>query len=379
MLSCPLTKMHAAVTPMGFIQPCCRFKIGEHEEIFANIKETSILEGRQSEGFKAVGKALSENIFPKGCSSCKLEEENGILSMRQKALQKYTQTDNLTYIEFFLGNTCNMKCRSCNPLYSSRWEAEAEAIGFSLKNQSSINSTQLLKAMDVQHLERLKLLGGEPFYTKSFYEILNVLTDTQKVQGLTLEFSSNASIFPDSSVIDQLCQFREVQLSLSIDDIGQRAEFLRSGTEWKKVSQVLYRWLQFKSTAPNFDIGVHITVSAYNVLHLDSILLYLSNMGWKDITLMSIKDPTELSPLRIPLKKRSEAWSSMQEQLRYKLTPVLLERIEKIVLFPEELPEALFLSYNQKMDVFRGESLAQYMAESHPVVHFWNDATCANP
>ena len=94
---------------------------------------------------------------------------------------------------------------------------------------------------------------------------------------------------------------------------------------------------------------------------------------------MSIKDPTELSPLRIPLRKRQNAWGPMRKRLESVLAPALLAGLEKIVLFTEELPESNFLSYNQKMDAFRGESLAQYWAESAPVEHFWNDATYANP
>lgn len=379
MLACPLTKMHVAVTPMGFIQPCCRFKMAEHDEIFSNIEETTVLDGRKSDGFKAVERAFDAGVFPKGCSSCKIEEQNGIQSMRQKALLQNLPTEHLSYIEFFLGNTCNMKCRSCNPLYSSRWEGESHVIGFPLRNTLKVESAALLREMDVEHLERLKLLGGEPFYSKSFFEILYVLVETKRAPKLTLEISTNGSIFPQQSVIDQLLQFRKVQLSISIDDIGKRAEFLRSGTDWERVSQVLHQWFLFKETAKNFDIGVHITISAYNILHIDNILNYLSKMGWKDITVMAIKDPSELSPLRVPLSRRQVTWQKMNADLKTLISPLLHNRIEKILLTPAELPYEGFLHYNDKIDAFRGESVAQYFAETTPADLFWNDATCARP
>lgn len=356
--------MHLAVTPTGFIQPCCRFKIGEHSEHFSNIKDSSLTDGRMSDGFRAVENAFKNNSFPAGCSSCRIEEENGITSMRQNSIKKFSHLKELSSIEFYLGNTCNMKCRSCSPLYSSRWEQEGAHFGFPSFERPKVDSARMLKEMDIQNLKYLKLLGGEPFYINSFYEIIDTLVERGVAPSLTLDLSSNVSIFPEPAVIDQLRLFKGVQLSLSIDDIGKRAEYLRSGTNWRVVSQNLGKWFELQKSAANFDISVHITVSAYNVLHLDSIVLFLLRVGWSDITLMTIKDPTELSPLRIPFQKRQQAWARMQETLAAVVAPQLTQCIEKIVLFPKELPTEEFYAYNHKMDAFRGESLTA----------FWNDA-----
>lgn len=351
--------MHLAVSPTGFIQPCCRFKISGEDGLFLNIKDTSLERGRKAPGFLSAQNDFSKGLFPAGCSSCKIEEENGIQSMRQKAIEDSKAGDDLTSVEFYLGNACNMKCRSCSPLYSSRWEQEGVAMGLPKMEKPKVNVAQLLSSELSKNLTQLKLLGGEPFYIRSFYEIISNLVRDQVSSKITLELSSNVSLFPEQEVLEQLRTFQKVQLSLSIDDIEKRAEYLRSGTDWQIVSQNLSRWLEFVKVSPNFDVSVHITVSAYNVLHIDSVVLYLHKMGWRDLTIMSIKDPTELSPLRIPLEQRLQAWKRMDTVLK-DISPKLRRRIEKILSLPEELPIADFFAYSQKMDLFRGESLETY-------------------
>lgn len=374
MLSCPLLKNHLAVSPTGFIQPCCRFKISEHDEEFLNIKDSSLSQGRQSQGFKKSMEVFASGQFPKGCSSCQIEESQGIQSMRQKALANDSASSELRSVEFYLGNACNMKCRSCSPQYSSRWEKEGAALGWTSFEYPKVDVAAMLSTEETQQLQHLKLLGGEPFYIKSFYEIIKNLVDTNSAARMTLEVSSNVSVFPEPSVLEQLRQFKNVQLSLSIDDIGKRAEYLRSGTNWQKVSQNLRRWFEFSQSAKNFETSVHVTVSAYNVLHIDSIILYLYKMGWRDITIMTIKDPTALSPLRIPVAQRELAWERMAPLLTGTISRKLNENIKKILYWPEELDPEDFYVYSQKMDTLRGESLEKYWSNSLENTPLWYDA-----
>ena len=70
---------------------------------------------------------------PKGCQSCWQEEDAGKTSKRQNSIYKMKQslTDwtpnsepTLKFIDFKLGNVCNLKCRICGSWSSSKWAQE---------------------------------------------------------------------------------------------------------------------------------------------------------------------------------------------------------------------------------------------------------------
>ena len=70
---------------------------------------------------------------PDGCQSCWQEEDAGKTSKRQnsiykmnKSLQNWTPNSepSLKFIDFKLGNVCNLKCRICGSWSSSKWAQE---------------------------------------------------------------------------------------------------------------------------------------------------------------------------------------------------------------------------------------------------------------
>lgn len=355
MLHCPLLKMHVAVSPTGIIQPCCRFLVSEHKETFSNIQDVSLEQGMQSEGFQSAREAFARGEFPAGCASCAFEEKHGISSMREKAVRDYSQAKHLEFVELFLGNLCNMKCRTCNPLHSSKWERDAELFSWTLKSAPQMDAQKLLQSINLQHLRRLKLLGGEPFYTKAFYNIVDHISANGVSERIALELNTNASVFPSERVLEQLRHFRKIELSLSIDDIGQRAEALRTGTVWPVVSENLRQWKALEASFPNLLLNVHTTVSAYNVLYLHEVISYLLDSGFKQISLLPVKLPVELSPLRISVPQRQKAWEVAEAQLTGKVGEEFLHRLRQILLVPTELDHQEFLAYSKKLDSVRTE------------------------
>ena len=81
--------------------------------------------------------------MPKNCEPCWQDERNGKKSKRQLyneiAEQRYgdinydEEPDLPEDFQLILSNTCNLKCRSCNPNYSSKWVKEAKDRKFSLR------------------------------------------------------------------------------------------------------------------------------------------------------------------------------------------------------------------------------------------------------
>lgn len=356
MIQCPLLDMHVAVSPSGLIQPCCRFLVDKHQEAFFNMSDVTLAEGQRAPGFEAARTSFARGEFPAGCSSCAFEEKNGIVSMREKAVRDYPHANSLEFIEFFLGNLCNMKCRTCDPQHSSRWERDAALFEWKAKSPHHVDVKKILASVDLKKIRRLKLLGGEPFYSKTFYELLDHIIECAEPSRVALELNTNVSLFPTPAVLNQLARFRKVELNLSIDEVGAKAEFLRTGTVWSVVDKNLSLWQTAAKTYSNIKINVHTTVSAYNVLHIHQVIVHLLDRGFKDLSVMSVKTPTQLSPLRIPLDLRRQAWPAMETAIRGRTESAFVNRLKNIVLVPEELDSQEFVAYSALLDGVYDES-----------------------
>ena len=119
------------IDPQGNITPCCKFQKQYYDQKF-NIQTHSINEYSNSQLVNKVKQEFKQGIWPQGCERCRIEEENNIESKRQLDHVRWKHYYNLydlnsnkfitTSIAF--GNTCNLKCITCGPHSSSRWQKE---------------------------------------------------------------------------------------------------------------------------------------------------------------------------------------------------------------------------------------------------------------
>ena len=91
------------------------------------------------------------------------------------------RTQRVIDAQLIFDNTCNLKCRSCNTNYSSKWREEAVE-----RRQPFGKNDQQIDMMDEQEnskfwtdldnwsndILRLEIMGGESFYMKQFREFV---------------------------------------------------------------------------------------------------------------------------------------------------------------------------------------------------------------
>lgn len=96
----------------------------------------------------------------------------------------------------------------------------------------------------------------------------------QKMQDIHLIFITNLSRlqFKKHNVLDYWKQFPNLEVLVSIDDIGPRAEYFRKGSNW---TQLLENLTQLKQALPHITLKAHITISAFNVFYIPETLHYL--------------------------------------------------------------------------------------------------------
>ena len=78
--------------------------------------------------FREVRETMMRNEWHPGCYKCKADEETKGHSMRTEAgafFEEFTDKVKLEYLEITVGRKCNLKCMSCGPEYSNKWDTDA--------------------------------------------------------------------------------------------------------------------------------------------------------------------------------------------------------------------------------------------------------------
>ena len=190
----------------------------------------------------------------------------------------------LKYWDFRFSNLCNFKCRSCGPRYSSAWVPDAKKLGYtdqekvwSIENVDQQTNFDFLKEQ-VQHVQKIYFAGGEPLLMPEHWQTLDMLVANNRFD-VKLSYNTNLSslTYGKKNALDYWRQWEWGKLEVwpSIDEIGERAELIRSGTVWTKVEENLKELTKLD----NVIIRPGITVGAWNVFRLPEIINHLISIG----------------------------------------------------------------------------------------------------
>jgi len=288
---CPYPWSNLAIMNQGQVKPCC-----VSNDILGHVTEQTLETFFHNALMNNLRDELLEGKKPAGCSHCWDLESHEIESNRQwklkysgKELYSTWLTDlRLRAIDLRPGNVCNFKCRICNPTSSSLIAAEKLLSTVDLKKTVELKkinldgkwfdeSDQFINQLTdlLPALEFLDFYGGEPFLLKQLPKLLKIATKTNDSLHIRLHFATNGSIFP-INLIPYFQKFKLVDLSISIDNIGEKFEFERGGS-WSDVENNIDRLK--KETTVNFNIGLTPTVNIQNVLYLDELFVWANKKG----------------------------------------------------------------------------------------------------
>ena len=145
---CVLPFIHLATHPIGTITPCCitdmdgdvSSAIDGDKKLFLGTDSLSDI--ANSERFTKVRSQMLKGEYPKMCKICQHHDENDIYSKRKESNEKFKHlidgavlntkesgelvNVNYKYIELRLGSVCNLKCITCNPFSSNRWNEDVK-------------------------------------------------------------------------------------------------------------------------------------------------------------------------------------------------------------------------------------------------------------
>lgn len=289
---CALPWTHLNIDPNGDVYPCCLTTF--HGQKLGNLNFDSIENIWNSDPMKSLRSEMMEGKKPKICSICFDRESATGQSVRiynnrefkdvVRSIPEITSSDGsvkemkLKYWDFRFSNICNFKCRSCVPNLSSSWIPDARKLGlqeidtkiFEIKH---INNSSVYKFIDenIDHVEKIYFAGGEPLLMDEHWYVINRLIEKKKF-NVKLYYSTNLSNleYKNQKITDlwKLWPQGKIEICPSIDEIDDRAELIRSGTDWSKIEKNLISVSQIK----NIFIKPSITVSVFNVSRITEII-----------------------------------------------------------------------------------------------------------
>jgi organic radical activating enzyme len=303
---CMLPWTHLSVAPGGKALPCCAYS---NKRPVGDTRLNSLEEIWNSPDMRRLRLDMLAGKESPGCEHC-YALEGSVGTYRQFANRTFarhyprvaaTAADgsagklNMPYMDIRFSNLCNFRCRMCDSRFSSSWFEEEKALGAPRSEKALLTSGDLWPQIEplIPSLERISFLGGEPLLMDEHYRLLDLLLE-KKLTRVELHYNTNFSkmIHKGRDVMRMWDRFENVQVSASLDGMGKRGEYLRTGQDWEEVVRNRERMFQ---TCPRVSFGIAPTINVMNVLHIPDF-----HKEWVERGFIRVDDGSYFSLLRSP-------------------------------------------------------------------------------
>lgn len=237
--------------PDGKYTPCCAWH-GPHFDSPEEIIEK-------------LGPIFKNNQAPQSCQGACPSDRIGWRQHYAEYATDY-QSSKIYFLDFRNSNLCNMKCRSCGPVFSSSWSQELNKTEILKQQQIEFNN------MDLTQCQRIYFAGGEPLLNYQHYELLQHLISHKIAPALTYSTNLSSLHYKDQHVGELWKHFPVVYVNVSLDAVGKYAEFVRSGTNW----DVIENNIAWAKKQPNVVLVFSPVISAINVWWIDQLFNFIS-------------------------------------------------------------------------------------------------------
>lgn len=293
------------IDPQGTIMPCCKFRMSNDDQKF-NIQIHTLDEYVNSAFMSKIKQDFTQGNWPQGCDRCRIEEQNNIQSKRQMDYKRWQEqyaqyelaSNQFITASIAFGNTCNLKCITCSPYSSSRWQQEYRQIyDINIDNvrfyREDFVEKFIHQAPNIVHVD---IPGGEPFLSGVIeqQQLLQHYVDSGQSKDITLHYTTNATVFPDHTWWQLWQHFKEIDLQLSIDGVGVKYEYIRFPGNWNALISNVTQYQAMQSS--NFRLSVSHTVSAYNIYYLDEFVSWCYNQNLPRPWLGRVHNPAHMRP-----------------------------------------------------------------------------------
>lgn len=388
---CMFPWLHMNVTPLGNVYPCCS---SPYTDPLGNTRDTELKDFFNCDRMKELRLNMLNDKQTDICRFCYEHEKAGPHSFRKYANEHFfkhfddivttTKEDGtvdefkMRYFDIRFSNLCNFKCRTCGTEFSSAWAQESKELFFPdqevLMHADKRGNLLNFIIDQVENIEIAYFAGGEPLIMEEHYIMLEDMIRKGHT-NLTLRYNTNVSTlkYKDYDLIDLWKHFPKIELSCSIDHYGEKAEYLRCGTDWGKIENNLMM-LQKVETV---DFQFNTVLSIFNYLTLTDLYQYLYDMefineqSWHN-TLYLAPNPPEYCARSLPLVLKQKAERKILRFCENNKSLPITNLLQNGIAFAKEANtwsenKELFWTRTNELDAHRKEDLLTVFPELAPL------------
>lgn len=335
---CIIPWIHLHSTPAGTAAPCCIAKACSTEHGFGSTRSGGLMDLVNNDKMKKLRLDMLNGIKNEECYNCHIHEEQGLPSFRTTSNNEYgrfidesllyTNLDDgsltdfkMRYYDIRFSNICNFKCRTCGQEFSSQWEQEnlRNNVSWAKEFPKNTNTEFLQDVIDqIPNLEIAYFAGGEPLITDEHYILLEEMIKQNRTD-VRLRYNTNFSNlkFKNKDLLGLWKHFkRRIDIYASIDHYGERAEYIRHGTDWAVVES---NYLMAKQL-PYIDIKMNTVLSVFNYLTIDKFYEYVVDKQMikptdNISTLYNMVAPTHFTVQTLPLNLKEKGKSAIDRAM----------------------------------------------------------------
>jgi hypothetical protein len=366
----------------GKYKPCSKHRDTiTHNGIELNTQNASIEDAWNSDYMQSMRTHFNEDKQFPGCAECWRMQKMGLRSMRYDSYQYNISKEQVinpvkpVRLELNSSNVCNLKCRLCSPWASDRWIEEYKVFyNINEKVYQNLNEKNLEQVKSwIDNLEEICFFGGEPLINKENLHLIDYLVDQGRAPHVALLFNTNGTVFNDR-LAKQLSQFKRVRISFSIDDIGKRFEYQRSGASWGQVEKNIKKAYEYSKLSEwrNVEFKICCSLSIMNAYYMPDFFNYFGHhfpglvIYWN-----LIYDPVHFNIQILPKVVKdqiAERWLN-GIHATFEFTHEESKTVEDITTYLQNNVDSSFnhfFSHINRHDVFRTEKFSEVFPE------FWN-------
>ena len=280
------------------IAPCCQADNLRDNETMASLREDML-----------------SGIQPRACNSCYHKEEKSGWSPRiadtvrwiKKFGEPNINSPELGYIDLRFDPTCNLKCKTCGPKFSTLWQKEKK-----VSLPANISNAEYFKTIEKKHLKKVYLAGGEPTYIKAYHDFFEELY----LINPKCEVVVNTNLKRLSDSWKQIIKkFENLSIVCSCDAIQTLGTYVRYPLKWEEFEDNV----KFVKEHANF-LVFNLVASNLTTHKIHETCTWMQKYS-KNITLSPLNNPESMSELAVPLDMRQSYINSLEKLTKFGVSP----------------------------------------------------------
>jgi MoaA/NifB/PqqE/SkfB family radical SAM enzyme len=398
---CILPWISLETSPIGTARPCClaEEEIVDNTGTVMSVQDHDLMSIYNGTYMQDLRTAFRDGKKPATCKKCWVEEEAGRSSKRINTIHKFSDkisgldisrntVDKIEFLDLKLGNICNLKCRICGSWSSSKWAGEEidylKVDGVSKEDQRKHTAYTMLKkgawprqsdafwkSLDtiLEDIEYFEFTGGEPLMIQEHHDLLKRAVDKGYAPNIAIHYNTNSTKSPEEFQATWK-HFKRVEIALSIDNVGKRFEYERHPANWEEANLNARKFEQLRKDNSNIDFQLCFTVNVLNVLYLDELLEWASDIAFDHYHWNMLHGPEELSIACLPEIAKQKIIEILRNKNFDSKFANDINNIISMMQNGKSQDGKLLVSKLQKTDLYRKEHLKQTHPELAAILNY---------